>query len=90
VLESKGIPHVFELMVIDVEGAEEPIVSALLETAWRPKVLIIELCDIHPDFQDKPLLTASHGRVRAMLTASGYQESHVDPINTIFKWGSSH
>lgn len=84
VLAKNEVPTDFELMVVDVEGGEEPIIVDLLQTCWRPRVLIIELCDVHPDFKDKPMLVASHARVRDMLIKTGYTESYVDEINTIF------
>lgn len=84
VLSRNRIPPDFDLMVIDVEGAEEPIVKDLLNTEWRPRVLIVELCDVHPDFRDKHELVESHARVRGMLLDSGYFENYVDQINTIF------
>ena len=50
VLARNDVPHNFNLMVVDVEGGEEMIIRSLLASAWRPRVLIIELCDVHPDF----------------------------------------
>lgn len=85
VLTRNNVPPDFDLMVIDVEGGEEPIVRALLATAWRPRVLIIELCDVHPDFSDNAELAGSHARVRAALLAAGYGEYFVHPINSIFR-----
>ena len=54
VLSRHRIPEQFDLMVIDVEGGEEPVVRDLLASPWRPKVLIVELNDIHPDFVPFP------------------------------------
>src|SRR5262249_31403999 len=65
------VPFTFDLMVIDVEGGEEPIVSALFESQWRPRVLIIELCDKHPDFSGSPTLQESHASIRAKILRSG-------------------
>jgi Methyltransferase FkbM domain len=79
------VPVTFDLMVIDVEGGEESIVSALFESQWRPRVLIIELCDNHPDFARSPMLQESHASVRARILTSGYREEYSDPVNTIFR-----
>ena len=84
VLARNAVPHDLDLMVVDVEGGEEMIIESLLASEWRPRVLIIELCDVHPDFASNTQLTSSHARVRADLLSSGYREHFVHPINTIF------
>jgi FkbM family methyltransferase len=84
VLARHAIPDVFDLMIIDVEGAEEFIVRCLLDGQWRPTVLIVELCDIHPDFHEAAELQASHRRTRESILQSGYRESYSDAINSIF------
>jgi hypothetical protein len=84
VLARHAIPHNFDLMIIDVEGSEEPIVVSLLGSPWRPKVLVVELCDIHPDFSSEIELQTSHKRIRQSIIASGYREFYSDPVNSIF------
>jgi hypothetical protein len=84
ILKRNNIPPLFDLMVVDVEGGEEQIVQEMLSRAWRPRVLIIELCDVHPDFASNKELTGSHARVRSSVVGAGYAEHYVDPINTIF------
>jgi len=80
-----SVPATLALMVIDVEGGEEPIVSALFDSQWRPRVLIVELCDKHPDFSQSPMLQESHASIRAKILRSGYCEDYSDPFNTIFR-----
>jgi FkbM family methyltransferase len=87
VMERNNIPRNFDLMVIDVEGAEEPIVNSLLASPWRSAVLIVELCDRHPDFMIAPELQKSHKMVRERIIAAGYEEFYSDPINSIFRLG---
>ncbi len=84
VLARNAIPPDFDLMVVDVEGGEETIIKSLLSSPWRPRVLIIELCDLHPDFASNAELTDSASRVRDSLIMAGYRERFADPINTIF------
>lgn len=84
VLARNAIPHDFELMVIDVEGAEEPIVEELLASPWRPKVLIVELIDQHADFAQYTGLVASSRNVRRRLAEHGYGEVFADAVNTVF------
>lgn len=85
VLQRHRVPHDLQLMVIDVEGGEVPVVTALLESPWRPRVLIVELCDRHPDFSRSPDLQDAHAALRERLLQSGYREAYSDHINTIFR-----
>ncbi len=84
VLSRNAVPRDFELMVVDVEGGEETIINSLVASPWRPRVLIVELVDVHPDFASNAELASSAARVRASLIAAGYREYYVDAINTIF------
>ena len=84
ILDRNMVPHDFDLLVVDVEGAEEPIVEALLESPWRPRALLVELADDHASFADFPLIVASHRRTRAAILAASYREQYRDPINTLF------
>lgn len=79
-----GVPENPDLVVIDVEGGEEPVVSALLASRWRPRVLVVELTDTHPDFQQAPETVENHTALRAKILASGYSTFYADHINTIF------
>jgi FkbM family methyltransferase len=85
VLAHHAIPANFDLMIVDVEGNEEPIIVSLLASRWRPRVLVVELCDIHPDFSHAIELQDSHRRVRQSLLASRYREFYTDYINSIFR-----
>lgn len=85
VLSRNNIPHGFDLMIVDVEGYEETVIAGLLETPWRPRVLIVELIDLHPDFVGSPELQASARRARQAILANGYDEFYADPVNSIFQ-----
>lgn len=85
-LAANDVPHDLDLMVIDVEGGEEKITDSLLASHWRPKVLVVELNDLHPDFSEFPELQASSGRVRQSLVAAGYAQYYADEINSIFRY----
>jgi len=84
VLSRHRIPEQFDLMVIDVEGGEEPVVRDLLASPWRPKVLIVELNDIHPDFAPFPDLQASAAATRRMILGDRYRQYFADEINSVF------
>ncbi len=84
VLARHDIPSGFDLMVIDVEGGEEAIVKDLMSSPWRPKVLIVELNDIHPDFAPFPELQASAAATRRMILNDRYRQHYADIINSVF------
>lgn len=83
-LRETGCQPGFELLVVDVEGYEEKVFQGFDLNHWKPKMIIVELCDAHPDFADNKALTESAARVRSMIHRAGYSEVHRDPINTVF------
>ncbi|MEZ5844972.1 MAG: FkbM family methyltransferase [Hyphomicrobiaceae bacterium] len=84
ILERNRVPRSFDLMVVDVEGAEEQIIADLLASAWRPRALVIELLDAFPGFENFPETRSSAQRTRVALTQDGYRAHYVDELNTIF------
>ncbi len=89
VLQRYRVPHAFDILVVDVEGSEESIVEQLFETPWRPKVIIIELVDIHDSFASFREVHDSARRTREMIAAKGYQTVSKNPINTVFLSGDN-
>ena len=83
-LETYKAPARFDLLIVDVEGAEEKVLSGFDLLRWRPKVMVIELEDLHPDFKDYDEIVCSARRVREKLLSAGYAEYYRDIINTIF------
>ena len=77
-------------MVVDVEGFEEPIIQQLLHSGWRPEVLVVELIDQHPNFQDQPELVSSAQRCRRDLMSNGFAQHYSDHINSVFLSSSVH
>jgi len=78
-------PVGFELLVVDVEGYEENVFKGFDLAHWKPRLLIVELCDVHPDFSQNQDLVDSASRVRQSILAAGYQEIYCDEINSIFE-----
>lgn len=46
-LNQEGIPHNFDLLVIDVDGDEVAVLEGIDLTIWKPKVIIAETCKEH-------------------------------------------
>jgi hypothetical protein len=78
---SAGVAPDFELLVVDVEGAEPDVFAGFDLTAWRPQALIVELHEGNPDFT---ATADASGKLRADILGSGYREIYVDIVNTIF------
>ena len=51
-------------------------------------MIIVELCDVHPSFNEYELLQTRSNEVRKKIIANGYKEVYVDCINTIFVYDS--
>jgi FkbM family methyltransferase len=84
-LKKYQVPKNFDLLVIDVEGREEQIFASFDIEEWRPKMLIVELVDEHPEFQDKFSESVKQSRnLRSYIRMKNYSEIYKDHINTVF------
>ncbi len=88
-LTNSQCPAEFELLVVDVEGFEESVFRGFDLDRWQPRILIVELCDMHADFRDNVELVASARRVRERIHTAGYCEIYCDNINTVFARNSA-
>lgn len=88
-LEEQQVAPGFELLVVDVEGYEPEVFSGFSISKWKPKVMIVELPDFHPDFVELSLPAA---RLYESLLSVGYRVAYKDRINTVLVatdyWGS--
>lgn len=72
-----GHDHV-DVLKMDIEGAEGPVLDDLLQSTLRPSVLLVEY--------DQPELPWSLlARIRRVLSA-GYELNHVEDWNYTFTW----
>jgi Methyltransferase FkbM domain len=79
------IPNSFELLVVDVEGGEPDVFAGFDLALWKPKMLIVELGDHHPDFVEIESIREPMAQLRRDILGAGYTEVYVDAINTIFR-----
>lgn len=84
VLKEARAPKRFDLLVVDVEGGEEGVFNSFSLNEWRPRMMIVELEDTHPSFQQFPAMVARARALREKLRKAGYDEVFSDDINTIF------
>jgi hypothetical protein len=73
-LERAGAPVGFDLLVIDVEGAERQVFAGFDLEKWMPKTLLVELEDEHPDFLDNQRVVRDAGMIRSRIEAAGYRD----------------
>ena len=81
ILTKANVPMSFEVLIVDVEGMESAVFSGLTLNKWKPKMLIVELADFHPDLKTNQ--TESF-QLAEDITRSGYRVIYKDHINTIF------
>jgi FkbM family methyltransferase len=84
-LDDYRIPAGFELLVVNVEGGEPDVFAGFDLARWNPKMLIVELGDVHPDFMDIDSIRAPAALLRKQILQAGYTEVYVDAINTVFR-----
>jgi FkbM family methyltransferase len=84
VLNEVGVPKFFELLVVDVEGFEEEVFNSFSLKEWRPRMMIVELNDLHVSFSSMAALQYSSKRTRDYIIASGYYQVYADAINSVF------
>lgn len=74
----------FELLVVDVEGYETEVFDSFDLEVYRPKMIIVELCDVHDGYLNYPSIQSRARQVREHILNSRYDQILVDTINTIF------
>lgn len=77
----KYSPERFDLLVVDVEGSEKDVFSGFSLDLWRPTMIIVELTESHPDFQD---FRRENAKIYVDLLSAGYVPVFKDSINTVF------
>lgn len=84
ILVKYSVPDGFDLLVVDVEGYEIEVFKSFDLLKYKPKMLIVELCDVHGSFTSYPELQQNAKVVRDLILSCGYKEIYIDAINTIF------
>lgn len=72
-----------DLLVVDVEGMEQEVVEQVCMSGVYPRMLIIELVDLHADL-GRTELGREHALLRSRLGEMGYRAEFVDSINSVF------
>lgn len=69
-----------DVLVVDVEGFERDVFTGF-DWAHQPKMLVVELCETHPDLRTT---RASDARLMKEIADRGYEIAYKDSINTVF------
>ncbi len=79
-LHTHTVPEDFDVLVVDVEGYERQVFAGFDLTTWRPRMIIVELCDIHPDLKSS---ARDHAHLGASIVEAGYRTVYKDMMNTV-------
>src|SRR5258708_7219469 len=85
VLTEAGIAPGFDLLVVDVDGAEEVVFAGFELATWRPRFLLVELIEDSPHFAGHVGLIGAARRVREHIARADYVEIYRDAANTLFR-----
>lgn len=80
VLQECNIPRYFDLIVIDVEGAEMDVLRGFSIMSYFPKMVIIETHELHPN----ELLRRNADQVNEVMRMSTYEKIYCDQVNNIY------
>ena len=79
ILDKHGWQPLFDVLVVDVEGAEYDVLRGFHLRRWMPKMAIIE---VHEDF--RPELAWKAIPVEGYFKMCGYSKVHHDQINSVY------
>lgn len=79
-LEKYNWPVGFEVLVIDVEGAELDVLQGFSVERWMPKLCIVETHELYQDMR----LSGKSKPISEYFEKVGYKKIYADYINSIF------
>jgi FkbM family methyltransferase len=80
-LEESGFAPNFDVLIVDVEGFEDGVFAGFEINHWKPKLILVELLDTHPDVR---ATSRSDALLGAAICEAGYRIVFKDSINTMF------
>ena len=82
-LRNHAVPAEADVVVVDVEGATADVFSGFTLSTWRPKMLIVELFDLHPtpgrDARERSQSSPAHFAKRLRDDPPGLDQFHFRP-----------
>ncbi|HEX4240904.1 MAG TPA: FkbM family methyltransferase [Steroidobacteraceae bacterium] len=80
ILEEAGGGRALDVLIVDVEGAEDAVFSGFSLERWRPRMIIVELSHTHPDLH---AISAHDALLQRSIASAGYAVVYKDSINTV-------
>jgi FkbM family methyltransferase len=85
-LKENNAPTNFEVLVVDVEGAESDVLEKFDIDYWQPKMCIIESQELHPAKE----LSLQAPFINNYFKVAGYNKIYCDEINSIYIRGEEN
>ena len=79
--EKHKLPSNFEMLVIDVEGAEAQVLRGLSFDEWSPQLMMVETHETNEDER----LSKTAGEVEEIVFSYGYKKLFANHINTVYR-----
>ena len=84
VLEKCKIKIGFEVLSVDVEGYELEVFEGFDLKTYKPKLMMIEMADNHPDLSKFETHNIKYATLRQIIKDAGYVEYYKDIVNSVF------
>lgn len=78
------LPRQVDVLVIDTEGCEWPILRGFDMSRWRPKLVIIEMQEKLKRYQGNLRVASDSTAIETYLREAGYSILYRDVVNTVF------
>jgi hypothetical protein len=82
-LEENNVEPGFDLLSIDVEGAEVDVLKSFSVNKWQPKMCIVEAHERHPN----PRMRFNAPFINEYFIIAGYKKVYSDDTNNIYLSG---
>ena len=83
-LRAAKIKQGFEVLSVDVEGSEPEVFAGFRLDYWKPRLMMIEMLDAHPELKQFESHAKKYQALRELYRANGYDEIFADEVNTVF------
>tara|TARA_B110000261_G_C12937212_1_gene298940 strand:+ start:56 stop:733 length:678 start_codon:yes stop_codon:yes gene_type:complete len=82
-LKENRISPDFDVFILDVEGYEEEVLKGFSLDYYKPKIIVIEIPDEHPDFKHNSHFISKCKRIRETLN-SNYKLVFKDIVDNVY------
>lgn len=82
-LEDNKVEPNFDVFILDVEGYEEEVLKGFSLDYYKPKIIVIEIPDQHPDFIHNQKFLEKCSRIRRVLNTN-YKLAIKDIVDNVY------